>query len=140
MVDCEGLGEVQLSARQSLVELVERPEADLGTDSWWSCVARHLDRLNDDLDHEDIVGLVEQVTAELPEWLHLAARVRRRHESVRAEAGRLRLVVAERAGSREAAVGVRDALEALLAQVRRAYRLADGLLLDAYSLDIGGGD
>lgn len=167
------------TSRQFLVELAHCADSDLGTARWWTCVHQQLRRLDEDLGNEDIVGLVEQVTSEVPERLHSAHRIRRLHDSVRREAWQLAARVAHHsgtpasatagalsitnadlvvthtgpdsaphepgagdAGPRDAAAAaeVRAALGLLLARLGRLHVLADALLIDTYSLDIGGCD
>lgn len=126
-----------LTARQSLDRLARSEQDEVGTASWWAGVARHLDILGADLATEDIEGLIEQVVELAPERAHPAGRIRRLHAQLQEDVLQLRLTVGELAGAPEAAHVVREALAHLLDKVSRVCRLADGLLLDAYDLDIG---
>lgn len=134
-------GRSRPSARQSLDQLAHCLEAELGSESWWQCVADGLAAMSAELAAEDVDGLVAQVLAEVPERARPAERIRRLHDGVRVEVQRLGATVDELAGSPgRAAHDVRAALRAVLAKVQRVYTLTDALLIDAYSLDIGTGD
>jgi hypothetical protein len=50
----------------------------------------------------------------------------------------LRLEVAEKAGLRSEAMGIRASVQALLHQVRRLGRISEDLLHDTYQRDLGG--
>ncbi|MGB8021402.1 MAG: hypothetical protein WCF04_09265 [Candidatus Nanopelagicales bacterium] len=126
-----------LTARQSLDRFMRSAQDELGTASWWTGVARHLDVLGADLAAEDIDGLIEQVVELAPERAHPAGRIRRLHAQLQEDVLQLRLTVGELAGVPEAAHAVREALAGLLERVSRVCLLADALLLDAYDLDIG---
>ena len=124
--------------RESLDHLVRCAEDQVGTSTWWACLARHLDELRDELAHGDIEGLAAQITTDAPHLAAAAARLPRLDAHVQAELTQLRRALAAASGSQSAAPGIRDALEVALRHVRTLQRMSDDLMLDAYERDFGG--
>ena len=96
--------------RESLDQLVTCARQEVGSPTWWACLAGHLDELRDELATADIEGLAAQITADGP---HLAspgparrtrAWVPRLHPKHGAhDLGSLNRLVADPAGTRPAA-------------------------------------
>lgn len=124
--------------RVALDRLAHCSQRDLGSASWWACVANRLDDLRDELAESDIEGLAAQVTTDAPQYAATARRLPGLDRAVQDEAERLRMRIAEMAGARWAAQAVANDLEHLLRSVRTLYRLSDALLMDAYERDLGG--
>lgn len=124
--------------RDSLDRLVRCAQEDEGTALWWVCLAHHLDELRDELAGADIQGLSEQITADAPHFAAAARRLPVLDAQAQEEVGRVRLLVAQHAGSTEAAAPVRREVDLLMRKVRTLYRLSDTLMFDAYERDLGG--
>ena len=126
------------TTKASLERLVGCSDYEAGTSVWWACLARHLDELSEELSLSDIEGLVAQVTADTPELAADASRLTTLDEQLRDEVIDLRRRVADLAGSADAVVDVREALDGTLRRVRSLDRLSDHLLFEAYERDLGG--
>lgn len=126
------------TTKASLERLVGCSDYEAGTSVWWACLARHLDELSEELSLSDIEGLVAQVTADTPELAADASRLTTLDEQLRDEVIDLRRRVADLAGSADAVVDVREALDGTLRRVRSLDRLSDQLLFEAYERDLGG--
>jgi len=126
------------TTKASLERLVGCSDYEAGTSVWWACLARHLDELSEELSLSDIEGLVAQVTADTPELAADASRLTTLDEQLRDEVIDLRRRVADLAGSVDAVVDVREALDGTLRRVRSLDRLSDQLLFEAYERDLGG--
>jgi hypothetical protein len=124
--------------REALDHLVRCAEDQVGTPTWWACLARHLDELRDELAHGDIEGLAAQITTDAPHLAAAAARLPHLDAHVQAELTQLGRALAAATGSQSAAPGIRDALQVALRHVRTLHRMSDDLLLDAYERDFGG--
>jgi hypothetical protein len=124
--------------KESLDQLVRCADDQVGTPTWWACVAEHLDELRDELALGDIEGLAAQITADAPHLAAAATRLPRLDRQVQTEITQLRAVLAAASGSHSAAPGVRDAVQVALRRVRTLYRMSDDLMLDAYERDFGG--
>ena len=111
---------------------------EVGSPTWWACLARHLDELRDELATGDIEGLAAQITTDAPHLAASAARLPPLEKQVQHELAQLRTLVASACGSMTAAPPVRDAVEVALRHVRTLNRMSDDLLLDAYERDFGG--
>lgn len=126
------------TSRASLDRLMHCSASQTGSGTWWSCVARHIDELHEELTLNDNLGLVAQVTEDAPELAAGAHRLELLDGEVRREVADLRRFVANRAGARTAVAEVRVAIDRVLRRVRTLDRVADDLLLDAYERDFGG--
>lgn len=124
--------------RESLDRLVNCARQDVGSPTWWACLARHLDELRDELATGDVEGLAAQITTDAPHLAASAARLPPLEKQVQHELAQLRTLVASTCGSMTAAPPVRDAVEVALRHVRTLNRMSDDLLLDAYERDFGG--
>jgi hypothetical protein len=82
--------------------------------------------------------LAAQVTTDTPELAADAIRLTNLDTQLRAEVIDLRLRVADLAGSPDAVVDIRDAVEQTLRRVHSLDRLSDELLFEAYERDLGG--
>ena len=126
------------TSKASLDRLVGCSEYEAGTSVWWACLARHLDELSEELSLSDMEGLAAQVTTDTPELAADAIRLTNLDTQLRAEVIDLRLRVADLAGSPDAVVDIRDAVEETLRRVHSLDRLSDNLLFEAYERDLGG--
>ena len=124
--------------RESLDRLVNCARQDVGSPTWWACLARHLDELRDELATADVEGLAAQITTDAPHLAASAAQLPPLDRQVRSELAQLRMLVNSAYGSTTAAPPVRDAVEVVLRRVRTLTRRSDDLLLDAYERDFGG--
>ena len=132
------ISESRVRPRVALDRLAPCPSQERGTPRWWSCLARNLDLLAEELEIADTVGLVGQIVADAPHLAPAAVRLTALESRVRTDVAELRLEVAALAGAPLADAVLADRLSALLAEVRELYRDGDHLLLDAYELDLGG--
>ena len=132
------ISESRVHPRVALDRLAHCTSQERGTPSWWSCLARNLDLLAEELEIADTVGLVGQIVADAPHLAPAAVRLTALESRVRTDVAELRLEVAALAGAPLADAVLADRLSALLAEVRELYRDGDHLLLDAYELDLGG--
>jgi hypothetical protein len=127
-----------ISAAEALDRLAACAPRYLGTAGWWSRLAVAIDDLREQLAHADLAGLAAQVVADAPELAASALRLPELDDRVQAQAAQLRLEVAEKAGLRSEAMGIRASVQALLHQVRRLGRISEDLLHDTYQRDLGG--
>jgi hypothetical protein len=132
------ISDSRIRPRVALDRLAHCTGQDRGTPSWWSCLARNLDLLAEELEIADTVGLVGQVVTDAPHLAPAAVRLTALESRVRTDVAELRLAVAALAGAPLADAVLADRLSALLDGVRDLYRNGDTLLLDAYELDLGG--
>jgi hypothetical protein len=132
------ISESRVRPRVALDRLAHCTSQERGTPSWWSCLARNLDLLAEELEIADTVGLVGQIVADAPHLAPAAVRLTALESRVRTDVAELRLEVAALAGAPLADAVLADRLSALLAEVRELHLEGDRLLLDAYELDLGG--
>jgi hypothetical protein len=132
------ISDSRLRPRVALDRLARCADQDRGTPSWWSCLARNLDLLAEELEIADTVGLVGQIVTDAPHLAPAAVRLTSLESRIRTDVAELRLQVAALAGAPLADAVLADRLLVVLDEVRELYRDGDHLLLDAYELDLGG--
>lgn len=132
------ISDSRVHPRAALDRLARCVDQDRGTPSWWSCLARNLDLLSEELEIADTVGLVGQIVADAPHMAPAAVRLTALEARVRTDVAELRLQVAALAGAPLADAVLADRLLFVLDEVRQLYRDGDSLLLDTYELDLGG--
>ena len=132
------ISESRVRPRQALDRLARCADQDRGTPMWWSCLARNLDQLSEELEIADTVGLVGQIVADAPHLAPAAVRLTSLESRIRVDVAELRLQVAALAGAPLADAVLADRLLVVLDDVRTLYREGDALLLDAYERDLGG--
>jgi hypothetical protein len=132
------ISDSRVRPRVALDRLAHCTSQERGTPSWWSCLARNLDLLSEELEIADTVGLVGQVVADAPHLAPAAVHLTALESRARTDVAELRVQVAALAGAPLADAVLADRLVVVLDEVRVLYRDGDRLLLDAYELDLGG--
>lgn len=111
--------------------------------SWWASVARALDHLDERLVQDALTdegpqgAFIEAVTRE-PSLANEANRLRDDHVRLVERVRRLRGLVAQVAGEKQAAPSVAAELAALAAAEDRHQRRSRSLFWDSFTRDIGG--
>lgn len=116
---------------------------DLRNASWWASVARALDQLDERLAQDAATdqgprGAFVEAVAREPSLSNEASRLRVDHARLVERVRRLRALVAEVAGDRQAASAVSEELAALAATEDRHQRRSRSLFWDSFTRDIGG--
>jgi hypothetical protein len=130
--------DTRVTPDRSLEGLTRCTDADLGTATWWACLARHLDALAEDLATADTDGLTAQIIADAPEYAASAKLLTTLDTLLRCDVLELRHQVADLSGSPTAAHEIRDQVTSLIHRVRTLDRQSRELLVEAYGRDLGG--
>lgn len=130
--------QTRVAPGRALEALTQCADADLGSPTWWACLARNLDALGEELVSADTQGLVDQIITDTPQYAASANLLTTMDTRLRADVIALRHLVAQLSGSRTAADQIREQITDLVHRVRTLDRASRQLLVEAYGRDLGG--